>query len=343
MNIVILADLPSIHTKVWIKYLTEKCHDVSVITFRPDIDHKGQYDYFDLHPFGKLKYLIYAPEIRMTVKEKNPDLVMGFFLTSYGFLAAFTGAKPLVLWGQGSDVLIGSKKFLLRQFVKFAIKRANLVICDNFNSAEKLENLGYPKEKMITMSYGIDIDLFNPGPQEKGLVISTRNLNPIYNVKLFIQAALLNYYGTFNAHFSIVGDGSQRRPLEKMVKELGNTIKFHGYVEQSKLARLLRKAEVFVSIPFSDAGGLSVQEAMASGVFPILSDIPINAALVEDGVNGFLVPTDNIAILANRIVEALKDKKLRQQANSYNVSYARKHFSQKINMDKIYKRIMEIM
>ena len=44
-----------------------------------------------------------------------------------------------------------------------------------------------------------------------------------------------------------------------------------------------------------------------------------------------------------QIVEALKDKKLRQQANSYNVSYARKHFSQKINMDKIYKRIMEIM
>jgi hypothetical protein len=42
----------------------------------------------------------------------------------------------------------------------------------------------------------------------------------------------------------------------------------------------------YLSLPRSDSVAVSVLEAMANGMLPVLSDLPANRELVQDGVNG---------------------------------------------------------
>ena len=45
-----------------------------------------------------------------------------------------------------------------------------------------------------------------------------------------------------------------------------------------------------MSQPASDSVAVSVLEAMAHGCIPLLSDLPANRELVQDGDNGWIVP-----------------------------------------------------
>jgi glycosyltransferase involved in cell wall biosynthesis len=57
---------------------------------------------------------------------------------------------------------------------------------------------------------------------------------------------------------------------------------------------------------------------MASGCFPIVSDLPSQRELVEDGVNGLRVPLHRPDLLANAIERAIGDAELRRRAVGVN-------------------------
>ncbi len=78
-------------------------------------------------------------------------------------------------------------------------------------------------------------------------------------------------------------------------------------------------AEVFVSVPSSDGTSVALLQAMAAGCFPIVSDLPTQRELVEDGVNGFRVPLHRPDVLAERIARALADAPLRRAAAARNL------------------------
>jgi glycosyltransferase involved in cell wall biosynthesis len=53
---------------------------------------------------------------------------------------------------------------------------------------------------------------------------------------------------------------------------------------------------------------------MAAGCFPVISDLPTQGEWIEDGVNGFRVPTGDVAALARRLGDALENAALRRDA-----------------------------
>jgi len=58
---------------------------------------------------------------------------------------------------------------------------------------------------------------------------------------------------------------------------------------------------------------MSILEAMAAAVPVLASDVSGNTFLVEDGVNGFLVPVDDDELILERMIELCKDKALRKK------------------------------
>jgi glycosyltransferase involved in cell wall biosynthesis len=57
-----------------------------------------------------------------------------------------------------------------------------------------------------------------------------------------------------------------------------------------------------------------VLEALASGAFPVVTDIPANREWIVNGDNGFLVPKENETLLAKKIVEAIRNRRLLRKA-----------------------------
>ena len=81
---------------------------------------------------------------------------------------------------------------------------------------------------------------------------------------------------------------------------------------------LLSQADIYVSTSLYDGTSVSLLEAMGSGAFPVVTDIPSNREWITDAENGFLVPTENEDILARKIVDAIRNKELLVKASGKN-------------------------
>lgn len=108
----------------------------------------------------------------------------------------------------------------------------------------------------------------------------------------------------FPVFLDVIGDGPERARLEAEVQLLGlsSCVTFHG--PTNDVTSFLRRAHALV-LP-SRAEGLSnaLLEAMAAGRPAIVSDIPGNVSVVDDGVDGFVFSVgdpDHLAELLDRL------------------------------------------
>ena len=104
--------------------------------------------------------------------------------------------------------------------------------------------------------------------------------------------------------FDLIGDGIDRARLEEAFKQSAPDapVKFWGWLAPDEVRSRLLNLDVFILI--SDYEGLPVAllEAMGHGLAPVASGIASgNTQLVNDGKNGFIVDTGNIAAFANRL------------------------------------------
>jgi len=111
----------------------------------------------------------------------------------------------------------------------------------------------------------------------------------------------------------IVGDGDLRPQYEQRARALGiaDRTEFLGAVSDADLPNVYRGASVLVlpSVSRSEAFGVVLLEAMASGIPVITADLPGVRTVVVDGETGFLVPPGDAGALAARIADLAADPK----------------------------------
>ena len=110
-----------------------------------------------------------------------------------------------------------------------------------------------------------------------------------------------------NVGIYIVG-GEATDSYRKMKEELGLTnVHFLGFQKKDVLARFYKAADLFVLPTREDIWGLVINEAMAYGL-PVITTNRCVAGLelVEEGVNGYIVPVEDEAALAEKIRAVLE-------------------------------------
>lgn len=114
-------------------------------------------------------------------------------------------------------------------------------------------------------------------------------------------------------HLDIVGDGLEKKKLQKLSLDLGIDayVTFHGRLLGDELRALYKTSDVLV-IPSicTENSPLVAYEAMAAGKPIIGSNIGGIPDLVIDGETGFLVEPRNPHQIADRIIRLISDKKL---------------------------------
>ncbi len=97
--------------------------------------------------------------------------------------------------------------------------------------------------------------------------------------------------------------------------------------DRSDVASLLPQVDIF-ALP-SQAEGISntLLEAMACGCAPVATDVGGNAELVQDGVNGLLVPAADADALAAALARLVNDARLRETLAAASLQRARTEFS----------------
>lgn len=109
---------------------------------------------------------------------------------------------------------------------------------------------------------------------------------------------------------TIVGNGPLEQRLKKLCSEngtLGHSI-FTGAITQESVAKVLRNAEVLLLPTRVEGFGLSIVEAMMSGVVPVVSRISgITDDIIDDGVNGLLIEPDDKEGFSSAIIYLFKN------------------------------------
>lgn len=176
-------------------------------------------------------------------------------------------------------------------------------------------------------------------------MISTRGFLPIYNQKLLIEAIPLVLKENNDIKFILAGDGYLRGEAERMVDALKakNNVEFLGEVNPTDVPGLLSHADIYVSTSLSDLTSTSLLEALACGVFPIVTDIPANREWIKDGYNGFLVPTDQPQVLASRIIASVRGREFRSKVCEINAKMVKEKASWDVNMGKMNEFLFSLI
>lgn len=118
---------------------------------------------------------------------------------------------------------------------------------------------------------------------------------------------LMDAMHNLDVHLTVVGDGDRRRHFESIAP--AGKVMFIGNVSDDQLPSVYQSADVLVlpSIDRSEAFGLVILEAMASGLPVIASDLSGVRTVVRAGETGWLVRPNDIQALASTISEALSD------------------------------------
>jgi glycosyltransferase involved in cell wall biosynthesis len=126
------------------------------------------------------------------------------------------------------------------------------------------------------------------------------------------------------ARLLIVGDGEEGQDLQTSARRLGlgPRVAFLGSLPHEDVIRCMRAADVFVLPSLVESFGIVLLEAMSCGLPVVASRVMGIPYLVEDGLNGFLVPPTDEEVLADRITALLSDPDLRARMREQNRSKA---------------------
>jgi len=96
--------------------------------------------------------------------------------------------------------------------------------------------------------------------------------------------------------------------------------------------------DLYISPSHVDGSSVSLMEALASGLLCLVSDIPGNREWIKDGVNGWLFRDGDVDDLAEKISNAIKNRKLFKNIGDA----ARKTAEQKADWKMNFGKLLEV-
>lgn len=206
---------------------------------------------------------------------------------------------------------------------------------------QELLELGCHGQQIIRSTNGVDLRRYQPivdgGTGRELTVLFLSRLSPAKNPQLLLRAwQIVNAEGRYR--LIVAGDGPLAGELRRLAADLSlRGVEFLGHVSDVPAAH--RRAGVFVLPSPSEGCSNALLEAMASGLCPIVSRVPGNIDVVEDGTSGLLFDPASERNLADSLVRVLVDQPLRERLSSA----ARQHVVQHHDLDKIAEEIIETL
>ena len=205
-------------------------------------------------------------------------------------------------------------------FSKYKYSKAAFFVGVSDSIVKQLENYGIASSKLSVIHSAIDGDRFlnqkkNRKEIREELGISPEefiigivgNLAPHKGHEVFMKAwkKIQNQFSQ-NPLFFFVGEGELRESLEKRAKELKFNIKFTGF--QQDIPKFMTAFDLLVLPSVSGEGSPAViKEAWAAGTPVIATDSGGIGEIIENGVDGWVVPAGEVEPLAGSISEALSN------------------------------------
>ncbi len=255
---------------------------------------------------------------------------------------------PAVVSFHGADVQVDVDSPAARRMFRNLFACCSLVLARSESLASALIQLGCSPDKLRIQRTGIPLETFRYFARQRPAdgawrLLQASRLIEKKGLELSLRAfaAFLKQYP--HATLTIAGDGPGRVPLERLATELelGDKIRFTGFVSQSALLTLYQESHFFLhpseQTPEGDREGVpnSMLEAMATGLACLTTrhgGIPEAVTHLESGI---LLPESDLAGLEQWLERLATDDALRDSLGYRAAQTIKERFDLTIQIEKL--------
>jgi glycosyltransferase involved in cell wall biosynthesis len=286
-----------------------------------------------------------ALDFRRLANKIKPDLVHAGPIQNCAFIAILSGFRPVLTMSWGYDLVQDAdSSWWMRRITQHVLRNSSFFTSDANVSCSKAVEYGMDADKTVIIPWGTDIEHFVPKrPVTRGsspvTIFCSRTWEPIYGVdvlaKAFVKAATIDP----KLNLILLGGGSQGAKIRQILMNGGvmERVHFGGQIGQRDLPRWYHMSDIYVSPSHVDGSSVTLMEALASGLPCLVSDIPGNREWIQDGVNGWLFRDGDVDDLAEKILFAIKNRKLFKRISES----ARKTAEEKADWKKNFGKLLE--
>ena len=303
--------------------------------------------HMSLMPYGEIKRVLdeFAPDV---IHEQTP-MSVGLAVFAYakrrGVPIVATGhAYPDNATGQMVKFMKPVKKPIdaaVRTYFASFLRRADYATMPTKVAIAELmpDGRGRGKSKVEALSNGIDLSKFRhlPAPAEfyakygipkdRLIVGYVGRVDPEKSLRVLVKAFSRVVAKIPEAFLVVVGDGTDRVRLEKMVAELGigESVKFLGRITGDDLPMVYRTFDVFGLTSETETQSIVLMEAMATGLPAVAVRAGAIGELVKTGRNGFLCRPRDVAGVARGLMKLLENSEMRDKYGKESLEIVKKH------------------
>jgi len=309
-----------------------------------EINRKG------LNPFAEL---LTIKKIYDAIKPLNLDILQNFTAKPniYGSIAGKKAKIPLVcnaVTGLGSFYIDNSFKSkivrrIMNTLYKYANAKADYCIFQNSDDMKYFVENGFIdiKKAVLIKSSGIDTQTFvsqstNTSDTLNVLMIARAIWHK--GIKEFYEAASL--LKDLNVDFTLIGDTDEHNLscADKKFLQTGN-VQWLGHRDDIK--EQIDKCAIFVLPSYREGVPRTLLEAASMGKPIVTTDAVGCREVVDDGVNGFLVPIKDSKSLADKIRILIEDENMRSDFGKASRKKALEEFDVKVVVEQ-YLRLYNV-
>lgn len=288
--------------------------------------------------------LLHSPKVLgHLIRKLKPDLIhsMEFQHCGYNVLQTKQSSpRDFPAWlatNWGSDI------YYYRQFDDHRLQITELLRSIDYYSCEcdrdvaLAKELGMKCKVMPVMPNTGGFNLSEIQPLREIIPPSKRRLIMIKGYQHFAGRALtaldaLERCSDVAKNFHVVIFSPSSEAIARAKEIMGYTeiknITILPHAPHDQMLRMFARSRVYLGVSVSDAISTSALEAMAMGAFPIQTNTSCCDEWFEDKVGGYLIPPDNVAVIADRLRSALSNNDLVDSAAEVNWLTIKKRLNQ---------------
>lgn len=278
------------------------------------IYHHNAYVYL-VKSLALVPYAVYLSEVFEREGISHVHAHWATYPTTVAYLIKEWSGRPYSFTAHAYDI------YMISRMLPAKVGNASFVVTCADTNRRYLAGLSENgAARRIHVNYhGTDLSRFAPVARERGCDFRVMSCGWLKEYKGFhyLLDAVAELAGKgIDIRLDLAGDGPQRPYLEAKAAELGisDRLTLHGYLGHDDLIELYRRSDVFAlpSVVMGRYGRQDVipnvlAEAMAVGIPVVGTNVGGVAELIDDGVNGFVVPERDVAALAGALETIWKD------------------------------------
>jgi len=298
-------------------------------------------------------------------RREKPDIAHHFTIKCvvYGGLAAkLAGTRGVVGAVTGMGYVFSSKELiarrlrpLVRRLLRFAISgRQSRLIVQNPDDRRAVVDAGLMDASHVRLIAGSGVDTQRYHPRSDALCASGRTPSVVFAARLlwdkgvaeFVRAAQVLRAEGLDIQFLVAGEPDEGNPASVPEEQLTawreeGSVRLLGHVQD--MPALMATADVVVLPSYREGVPRSLIEAAAAGLPIVTTDVPGCREVVEDGVNGILVPVRDAAALTTAIRKLALDPSLASRMGAASRQKALAQFDERIvlaNTLAVYRELV---